>query len=311
MDSAERFSTVAMQPSERLPFWNQVLFSRIGPLSIQALSPASYTASLSCFHFGQFELLQATSAPAFVCNARGSSTPDLLNLSFQMRGRTANTTAGRTTILGPSDFVLYDPRRPLQSRFTEMNQTLILRIPRLEAQRRLPQLSRIIGTPMFGSSGRGALLCTFVRNTWEQLSANADSGWAQSLDEVIWPLLDFTYRSYKAATPEVGRRQARRDAIVEFVDRNLTRTDLGAREIAQGIGVSCRYVQMLLAEMDTTPSAYINERRLDFVAQQLRARGSAASVTELAYGVGFDNLSTFCKAFRRRYGVTSREYRRH
>ena len=51
----------------------------------------------------------------------------------------------------------------------------------------------------------------------------------------------------------------------------------------------------------TTPSELLRERRLARAQNLLRER--RGSVSEIAYAVGFDNLSHFSQAFRKRYGV--------
>ena len=75
------------------------------------------------------------------------------------------------------------------------------------------------------------------------------------------------------------------------------------------MGVSARYVQMMFAEMATTPSAYIQHQRLELAARRFAREGAVAMVTNVAFDVGFSDLSSFCRAFRRRFDVSPRDYR--
>ena len=93
-----------------------------------------------------------------------------------------------------------------------------------------------------------------------------------------------------------------------FIDERICEPDLGAAAIARAMGVSPRYVQMLFAAAGSTPSAYIQERRLRLAAEQLR-RADGRCITEVAMAVGFNDLTHFGRAFRRRYGVAPRDYR--
>ena len=60
--------------------------------------------------------------------------------------------------------------------------------------------------------------------------------------------------------------------------------------------------------MGRTPLAYIQDVRLSNVAHQLLE--SEASVAEIAFAAGFNNLSNFNQQFRRAFGCTPRWYRR-
>jgi transcriptional regulator GlxA family with amidase domain len=60
--------------------------------------------------------------------------------------------------------------------------------------------------------------------------------------------------------------------------------------------------------MGRTPVAYIQDVRLSNVAHRLLE--SEASVAEIAFEAGFNNLSNFNQQFRRAFGCTPRGYRR-
>jgi len=76
--------------------------------------------------------------------------------------------------------------------------------------------------------------------------------------------------------------------------------------LARRLGVSPRYVQMVFAGMATTASGYIRERRLEHAAQLLA--GGRHAITDVAYQVGFADLSYFYRSFRKRYGISPKRY---
>ena len=232
----------------------------------------------------------------------------VLNIQVQHKGRTVNHTAGRTATLEEGDFLLYDPARPLWLSFPEPTQTIVLRLPLATVEEKLPHLRGQAGVPVSGRSGPGALFSSFLRRAWTELENDAAHDWANGLDDAIWPLLDMAYASLRPPT-EVNRREERRRALFEEVARDLTDPDLDVHRIACRMGVSPRYVQMLFAELGTTPRGYIQERRLELAARRLELEGSATTVTDVAYDVGFNDLSSFCRAFRRRFRTSPRNYR--
>jgi AraC-like DNA-binding protein len=62
----------------------------------------------------------------------------------------------------------------------------------------------------------------------------------------------------------------------------------------------------LKALTDQSPSEFIRTIRLKRAAALLGAK--SGTITEIAYEVGFNNLSYFAKCFKEMYGVTPSEY---
>ena len=67
-----------------------------------------------------------------------------------------------------------------------------------------------------------------------------------------------------------------------------------ARQFAETFGIS--------------PHQYLIELRID---RAKRALAAGASVTEVCYEIGFESLGTFSSTFRRRVGMSPRDWQRH
>src|ERR1035438_184801 len=65
--------------------------------------------------------------------------------------------------------------------------------------------------------------------------------------------------------------------------------------------------RVMRAMLGITPSEYVNRRRIAQAAFQLRM--TARPVTEIAFEVGYENLSHFFHVFRRLNGTSPRSYR--
>jgi AraC-like DNA-binding protein len=303
----EQLSTEGMAPRDRLPFWNDLAVRMVAPVRIAALGGQDFKASMQWRRLKNLEILSPSSSPADIIGGEDQAA-GILNLQLQHRGRSTNILGGRTSILDEGDFVLFDPSQPMRTSFTEPTQVLVLRLPLAFTEARMPRLRQMAGVKMAGTRGPSAIFSSFLRNAWAQLEAE-DGDWAETLDEVIWPLLDMAYASERIAAPDVSKREERRRALFAAVEASLCDPDLDSRHIARIMGVSPRYVQMLFAEMATTPSAFIQEQRLDLAARRLERDGPKVAITDVAFDVGFNDLSSFCRAFRRRFDVSPRDYR--
>jgi AraC-like DNA-binding protein len=110
-----------------------------------------------------------------------------------------------------------------------------------------------------------------------------------------------------------GVRAARLLAIkadlLDNLDREVSLGDVAARH-----RLSARYVRMLFQSEGTRFTEFVREQRLQrALAKLLSVRFDHLRISDIAYGVGFNDLSYFNRAFRRRFGYSpgeSRERRR-
>ena len=101
---------------------------------------------------------------------------------------------------------------------------------------------------------------------------------------------------------------ALRDKVLALVDAHLGDPALRTLTLADACHASVRTIQNVFAMMGTTPSGYILERRLARAAERLAAT-PGASITEVAFEMGFNDSAYFARCFRQRFGVAPREWR--
>ena len=307
MTLLENMSTADVSATERLPYWNDVASRLITPLRVEALGDGPFAANIARRRLRACEIVSPVSSPARVYR-EGECEAGVLNIQLQHRGRTVNHTGGRTATLEEGDFLLYDPARPLWLSFEVPTQSIVLRLPLATVEERMPHLRAQVGVPVKGDCGAGALFSNFLRQAWAELEREEEGEWAESLGDAIWPLLDMAYAGTRPRSV-CNRREERRRALFEAVEVDLTDPELDVHRLARRMGVSARYVQMLFAEMGTTPRAFVQERRLELAARRLEREGRDVTVTDIAYDAGFNDLSSFCRAFRRRFDTSPRNYR--
>jgi AraC-like DNA-binding protein len=99
-------------------------------------------------------------------------------------------------------------------------------------------------------------------------------------------------------------------ALLAFVERHISDSGLSPHAAARNLGISVRYVHKLFATLKTTFGSYVGARRLELMREaMLSPLHRDQRISMLAQQCGFIALSTFNRAFKRRYGVTPRAFR--
>jgi len=305
----ETISTASVPVGERLAYWNEVAQKMVAPVHVEAGDHAPFSASIQRRKLRDCELLSLSSTPARVVSAPNHESAGVLNIQLLHRGATTNSTGGRVAAVEAGDFILFDPSQPLWLEFARPTQAILVRLPKVAVEERMPGLRSKVGVAMSGRRGPGAMLSTFLRTAFSEIERGEDDVWMDSLSDALWPLIGMAYAPSEAPGHE-SRAMAWRAQLFELIDAELCDPDLDVNRLARRMGLSARYIQMLFAEIGTTPRAFIRKQRLERAARRLERDGVGAMITSLAYDLGFNCLSSFCRSFRDHFGVSPDAYRR-
>ena len=107
-----------------------------------------------------------------------------------------------------------------------------------------------------------------------------------------------------------GARAAKLLAVKNDIATHFTDAALSCSAVAQRLGITPRYLHMLLEGEGLSFSALVLDKRLA-LARRLLAdpRLAGRRISALAFDVGFGDLSYFNRSFRRRFGMTPSEAR--
>ena len=308
----ERYSTATAPADARLAYWNDLASETFNNLVIDADDRQGFHGEMVRAPLGPISLMSADSAPArgsrTVDPSRNARGLDAFDLHFQVSGRSCNSQGGHEAVLEAGDFTLCDASQPYSVAFTEANHMLCLKLPAEALVDRIGELDQAICVPMPGKPGAPATLTAFLRTVWDQLQHPGDEAWGETVSGVILDLLDLVYRPLQAGRAAVSTEAQWREKAQAFIDENLCDPELGVGAVANALGVSPRYVQLLFAASGATPSGYILDRRLRLAAERLSG-APGRQITEVAMAVGFNDLTHFGRAFRRRFGVAPRDFR--
>ncbi|TXG00658.1 helix-turn-helix domain-containing protein [Massilia arenae] len=117
------------------------------------------------------------------------------------------------------------------------------------------------------------------------------------------------YQQLSLELPLEPRRDREKAAILQAMASRYAEADLDLEAVVQAAAVNRNKVnEILKAELGFTFTGYLNKLRLTEAARLLAEKGSA-TVSEIAYTVGYNNASYFNKLFRQEYGCTPKAFR--
>jgi len=122
--------------------------------------------------------------------------------------------------------------------------------------------------------------------------------------------LILTHELYETGAPESVRgmrKVSKIKDVIDFIEHNYS-SDITLDELSKVASMNPKYFCRFFREMTSrTPMDYLNYQRIEHAAHDLSHAGK--SVTEAAYGCGFNDLSYFIRTFRKYKGVTPGKYR--
>jgi AraC family transcriptional regulator, positive regulator of tynA and feaB len=133
----------------------------------------------------------------------------------------------------------------------------------------------------------------------------------EMLIETALNLLGEAIKGHEAYMPERQTLADRRlHDVLRFIETHLSDPKLSVVAVARGCGISPRYLSLLLRQHGTPFSTLVWSKRLEAAGQWLAtSRAGEASISEIAYRVGFKSPAHFSRMFKREFSLSPRQYR--
>lgn len=220
----------------------------------------------------------------------------------------ANTTRAAVTSPGQSVSMRFDPDSP-QLIIRIEQEALIRRVTRLLGRRLVrafvfqPAMN-LITDPAVRWHGALQLLNTEVFHPGSLVQLGHGVGSLE--DMIISSLLLVQPSNYHEQLLRPDRKPGSPAvrASLDYIEAHL-REPITLTDIARHVNVSARALQQgFRAELDTTPMAYLRDRRLVRAREELldAIPSDGITVTDVAVRLGFSHLSYFAQLYRQRWG---------
>lgn len=318
---SQTLSTSELPGRHRIDRWTAFGSETLSDMTVDPYDRDTFQARLSRRQIGNFGFIWMDSTAA-TARRRSSNmghwaSPggDAFLLTVQDSGESAAEQDGRQGVMRPGDMILRGHNKPWLTRFLSPVSTVTIKIPLTSLLSRLGDPERLTGEIISGGSGPAKLAAAVIRAVKRSLEESPDEAWDDAVTDVILDSLSIACRSiqfpFEAQRTCAAARSKMLSGVFRYIDAHLDDPQLSSTSIASTLGVSLRSLQRMFVETGQTPRHYILNRRLDHAARRLKRETAldGASVTEIAYATGFNELSYFSRSFHQRFGLSPRQYR--
>ena len=308
-----RHSTAQVAPAARRRYWDQAVSATYFPLELGFRSTATFSGDLEVWTLGSLSISRNISdgliyrrLKRHLLHEREESylitVPEQSEVSFAQAGKEVRCKPGAALVERshlPYDFSHSDP-----------NALWVLKVPSTTLRVRVGQPERLASLRFDTTHGVGALFVDMIRLTaarLDEMDATARDVSGKHLVDLLALAIEAGDRAISGAATSV--RTAHLYRIERFIRANLADSSLSPQIVANGCGISVRYLHQLFAIQASTVCGWIRCQRLLMCDETLSDPACRKSISEIAYRWGFGDQAQFSRHYRKQFGRTPSDAR--
>ena len=309
------WSTDAVEARDRLSYWVEAVCNTYVQLECDTPQrEGAFNGTIEANQLATLGLSRVTSSPQWVRRTPqkiARATEDYFLVSIQTKGCGRIVQDGRVAALSPGDFALYDSTRPYELIFDEPFQQHVLQLPGAVLRGRLRDTGTLTARKVCGDRGAGHLMIGMINTLAadiETLEAGSVAAIAESVENILIAGLCSLPGAADPAVSQLTAYPSRPDqglrpappARSAIVGQRHRRTLSGCRQ----------HDLSRLRERADFAECWIWNQRLDGAKRDICDPALCKrTITEIAFGWGFNDAAHFSRIFRARFGCSARELR--
>jgi|SRR5579871_6780106 len=315
MSNKLAFNSDWLPERERFAAFNELMSRAYAPFDIvERTDGEPFRASLSFERAGRVSIGRLAITPTeFQRSSRlMRDGMDDLGLVLCLQGGAYQPRYGDHRTLKSGEAIMVDGTTPGTIAVSAPSQFWVLKFPRLALSALVPPEMQF-GKAKLGGDPTACRLLAGYLEAGRNLSLGLNAQLTELYDEHLVDLIVLALGAQGDARRQAEQRGggvARRAAILRAIEKYAATPGLSTTSIALLLGITPRYVRMLLEETGRSFSEHVLERRLERAMATLSSAAEGdCRVADIAAACGFNDLSYFNRTFRRRFGVTPSDVR--
>lgn len=297
------------------PEWEAAMWQACSPMKVWPDDRRAFRATIELWDLGGLGLTRF-GAPGY----RAEQTPgeihrarrDALLLTIPVDGRCGFSQFGRSVTLGPGDAAFHRTTSPVEYTQKTDATMMLVRVPADRIAAHVPCIEDVCGVRIPADDLILKAVVAGVAAVPEVHAAGTIATRNAFAEGLVAGLAAIAAQIAGAREPNesvTGRRRV--SAVKAFIDRHLAEPDLTPDRIASANGISVRYLHHLFQADGRSVTSFVLERRLEQCRRGLESGALAAlGVNEIGMRAGFGSDAHFRRAFKSRFGLSPREYRK-
>jgi len=306
-----RFSTSDFPEHKRLDAYREIYSRTIVKHDIEPLGDAPFHFEADLCSLPGLGLAMSRFSPCHRLHGAEHIDSDDLLLGLALSGGCVLQQRDREAAIGQGEAVLVSAAHPVGVIIGAPSRHIALRLPRAILDAKIANLDACMTQRMPRNSGVLPLLIGYIDAL--RLVDLTDAAFCELVVSHVHDLIALLLGARGDAchlAQQRGGRAARRTAILREIERRSGDPGLSAVTIGLSLGVTPRYVHLLLEETGRSFTHHVLERRLERAVSLLRdPKHGERKIADVAAEAGFNDLSYFNRAFRRHYGATPSDVR--
>ncbi|MBR1225650.1 MULTISPECIES: helix-turn-helix domain-containing protein [unclassified Bradyrhizobium] len=307
------FATNDIPTHHRRQFWQKVVSDIYYSLDLRFLGGHDFHGNLGAWSLGPVSIsrnvcdgLLYKRHERHLVNEREEcfliTVPELAEIRFEQDGKDIRCRPGAFLIERshlPYEFSHHDPAA-----------LWVLKIPSAVLRGRISRPERLATLQFDASRSVGALFVDTLRLSGErieEMDETARTMMGKHLIDLLAMAVESDERVLAGHSSTI--RNAHLHRCEHFIRTHLDDMRLTPQTVADGCGISLRYLHQIFEGEGVTVSTYIRAQRLLMCDAMLRDPHCRKSISEIAYHWGFGDQAQFSRNYRGRFGCTPSEAR--
>lgn len=309
-------STDTVCTRDKVEFWADLVCRHLVQVDCTSVvEPEQFHAAISLRKIDKIDLSKIVAGGQQVARtpqlmAKADNEYFLVNI--QREGSSGLQQDGRLAVLKPGDMAIYSSSRRYDLSFHDDFSQTVLIFPADILRLKIPGIDSLTAIALNSQNPAVQLFSriadTYLQTEFESLPQSTVAHAGEALTQLLAATVSYFSPTIETRISNLSAFHLMR--IKEYVANNFRNPTLSIDSVSNALSISPAHIHRLFNGEPQTFGTWLWSCRLLSCKTEFQNHAmSHLTIGEIAFNNGFSNLSHFSRAFRKKFGITPREFR--